>query len=448
MKTHSRLTALMLMLFTLISLISCSAGGDTTDTSDMSSPETTATVTAETTPEPVISVVAPPETTEEITEPLPEPEDTLLILKEKGLSLGNLFSAEENAVLQSKLEERFLREHKATVSIGEADDIIKTVTDSVAAGAAAADLLMLCPDSGITLLTRGLLEDLGMAGISINSNSTGVRKSLTESLVVGGTYLIACDALSSYLPASYALKYDGTALSSDPVQAVLSDKFTVELMLTYISEKGEGTLAIGSASPLIVYRGVGGHIFAKDENGMPVSAPAKHEGFSGKYRAALELYAASSSESKGIFTLTKLSPDENAVWLPLPKESESIEYSTPLDTEGVVLFAAPAGVIDGRRLATLFNAYNLVASDYRDAARAKLAYAEVEHSADLLTVIESSATIDLGPILGWGNIHKLLEDELKKGTSPEDILADRVVQMQNKAVESAAAILAGRLNIN
>ncbi len=454
MKKHSRLTALLLVLLMLAALASCDAGqsAESTDPTGTTAPETTAAVTTEISTEDTadISTDTPPESSD-TTEPEqtlpPEAQDALLILKPRELTVLTLFDDEENRALRDARAERLLNEYRVAARINEAENITSALENAAASGIPVCDLLMLDPLLGVKLLIGAELENLDEAGISINSESAGVRRSLTESLVFGGTYLIACDALSSYLPASYALKYNGKSLSSDPVAAALDGSFTVELMLEYIAESTEHCLALGEISPLILYRGIGGHIFAHDEHGLPASALVMHQAFVSRLTRAQSLYSKSLKSEDGIFTLTKLKYEPGAIWLPIPKAETAIDYSVPLDTDGVVLFAAPAGVIDGTRLASLFTAYNLVSSDYRDAARAKLADASVARSAELIALIESSATIDFGPILGWGDIDKVIENGIISGARPSEILTDRVVKLQNEAVQTAAAIIADRLGL-
>ncbi|MGM9641929.1 MAG: hypothetical protein ACI3XI_01835 [Eubacteriales bacterium] len=461
MKKHSRLIALLLTALMLVSVAACSGTGTAesteapgTSTSDPA--QTTVPVTEEastditgdsTGDEPPSSSGADEETTAPEQTAPPEAEDVLLILKQKEQNVTSLFDDEENRSLSDARAERFLREHSSAAVMREVADIVSAVKNATGASDTLCDLLMLEPTAGVKLLIGANLENLAEAGISINSDTVGVRKELTESLTYGGTYLVACDALSSYLSASYALKYDGTALSIDPVAAALDGSFTVELMLTYIAEQKADCLAVGEISSLTVYRGVGGNIFVKDERGLPAAALTLQAEFSSLYTYACELYSKAVKKDTGIFTLAKVGDDTDAVWLPIPKAEATADYSTPLDTNDVVLFAAPVGVVDGARLHALFTAYNLVSSDYIEAARAKLTHADRPYSAELARLIESTATIDLGPILGWGDLDDVIANGINTGTKASALLSDRVVQMQIEAVEAAAAIVAGRLEI-
>ncbi len=448
MKKNSRLIALILALIAVSSLISCSAGGNGDDTLDTSAPETTAEITEETTPEPAVSVVAPPETTlPEITLP-PEAEDVINLLKEKSAEApSSLFGAEADKELLDAREHRLLAEHLTALSVTEKSDIINDVKNTVLTGENDHNLLLLTTLSGMELLTQGYLEDLSEAGIGINSNSAGIRNTITDALTVANaTYLLACDGLVSDLGASYTLKYNGTALSSDPVSAAINGNFTVELMLNYIAQIKGDAFTLSGHSPLAVYAGAGGHIFGKDESGLPASALATHPKFAVKFIAASSLTAAATEASSAVFTLSFLSPaGEGEIYLPLPKEDRLGGYATPLSAERLSLLAAPAGVIDGGRLGRLVTAFSLASSGYRDSVRARLTEKSGERGLSALEAIEASATLDLGMILGWGDIDDLIEDELKKGSKPGDFLTDRVVEMRNKAVEAAAKIVAGRL---
>ncbi len=451
MKTHSRLTALMLLLFALLSLISCSAGGEDTSAPESSlSPETTAQViTDKTTEEPVISVVAPPESTSppETTAP-PKAEDTIsFLISDKGEAITSAFSEEEEKALLDARAWRLLSEHLTDISVKESAVIVEDVKNTVLSQESLCDLLLLTASEGIDLLTQGCLEDLSQAGIGITADSAGIHKTVTDSLTVaGGTYLLASEGLVSDLHSSYALKYDGTALSSDPAAEALAGNFTVELMLTYIMEEGEETLAVSDRSPLVLYAGAGGHIFGKDEEGLPASALAIHPKFSSKFAAASDLTMNSSNAESGIFTLSLLTPaGAGEIFLPLPKEDKTGGYATLIEHESISLIAAPLGVIDGGRLNRLLASFNLASCDYREAVRSALTQKSGSRGRELLNLIEESAVLDLGMILGWGDIDDLIEDELKKGSKAEDFLSDRVLEMRNNAVQAAAKIVAGRL---
>lgn len=445
MKKHGRIFALLLTAVMLISIAACAGCAPANITDDLTSaPDQTTVgtddVTSDTTSVEEVST-APIETAP------PEAEDVLMILKQSGQSISSLFDDEENRTLANARADRFLREHSSAAVVREVTDIVAFGKTAATSGETGHDLLMLDTKSGAKLLIGAYLENLDEAGISINSDTVGVRKELTEELTFGGTYLVACDALSSYLSASYALKYNGSALSSDPVAAALDGTFTVELMLQYIAEQGGECLAVDDISPLVLYRGVGGRVFEKDGRGLPISALTLTN-FPNVYTAACDLYNRSSSINEGVFRLAKVGDDTDAVWLPIPKADASAEYSTPLDTTDVVLFGATVGVIDGARLHTLFTAYNLVSSDHIEAARAKLTHADRPHSAELAAIIGSTASIDLGTILGWGDIDDVLASGLSSNTKISSLLNDRVVQMQNEAVEAAAAIVAGKLEID
>ena len=55
--------------------------------------------------------------------------------------------------------------------------------------------------------------------------------------------------------------------------------------------------------------------------------------------------------------------------------------------------------------------------------------------------------LDLGILFGWGDIRDHIADGFNKSKSADDILADRMTEMRNKAAETAASILAGKLGI-
>ena len=104
-------------------------------------------------------------------------------------------------------------------------------------------------------------------------------------------------------------------------------------------------------------------------------------------------------------------------------------------------------MVDGLRLSKLFNCLCVASGDLRAAGRAKYIDINSQYSEPIISILESSARLDLGILLGWGDIDEYVASSLASGKSAKDMLADRVVPMRNKAAETAAGILADRLNI-
>lgn len=452
MKKHSRLTALLLALFLLLASSACS-GGETEETTEatteasQTAPETTEAITEVTTEE-VISVVAPPETAApETTEP--KPAETIRIIMQNGKGEAILSALAEDKykpVLEAR-EKALLYSHSAEIELSKADDLIKTIETLVLSGESKYDLLLIDPFIGAELLNSGLLENLSGAGIELTPESIGVGSSITKSLTVGGgVYLFASDALVSDISATYALKYNGTALSSDPVAKALAGEFTAELMFTYIAE-AENALSVGSFSPVTLFRGAGGEIFTKDAKDIPTSAITSGTIFSTAYDAAIGLYS-KTTDKAAIFTLEKLSPlAEGEIYLPLPKTYSTLEYSTPIDHYSLSLFAAPAGVVSGSRLSTLITALSSCSNDYRTTVRGEITEKGAKDAAQMLDIITENARLDLGILFGWGDIRDHIAEGFNKSTPAADLLANRMTEMRNKAAETAASILAGKLGI-
>ncbi len=451
MKKHSRLTALLLALFMLLGCAACSDGEveETTEaeTAATAAPETTEAITEETTEE-SITVVATPETTLPETEP-PKPEETIRIIMQDGKAEAILSALAEDKykpILDAR-EQALLYEHSAQIELSKAEDLGSTVKNHALAGDSRYDLVLTDPRIGAELLSAGALENLAGAGISITADSIGVGRSITESLSVGGgVYLFASDALVSDITSTYALRYNGTALSSDPIEKALAGEFTAELMLTYISET-ENAFSMASSSPLTLFRGMGGQIFHTNEKGIPSSAVNADTLFGVAYDLALGLYS-NSTDKSAVFTLEKLSPlPEGEIYLPIPKANADMTYSAPIDHDTVYLFAAPMGVISGNRLKDLVTALASCSDVYRKAVRDEMIGKGNERSAEALTVIESCGKLDLGILLGWGDICEHVGNGLKNGRSGADIIADRMTEMRNKAAETAASIFADKLGI-
>ena len=456
MKKHSRLIALLLGIFILLSAAACSGGGETEtsaeETADTRTHETTDVITPATTEEPSVSASATPETTVEVTTEETAPPvatDLIRILRQKdrGEAMSSLFADGEEKALLSEREERLLREHLLGVEVILTDNIASRVGNDILAAEKGYDLLLLTPEDGIALLTDGMLENLAEAGIDIKPESAGVLRSLTESLTVGGgAYLVSTIALTSDITSTYALRYDGTALSSSPVESAISGNFTAELMLSYLKE-AENAFSLGESSPLTLYRGLGGKVFTKTESGIPTSAVTDGAIFKSAYTAASDI-GARSADSKAIFTLEKISALESGnIYLPIPKATADIGYSLPADHATLSLLAAPAGVVSGNRLKTLVDALILSSGSYRDAVRTSIVKNGAERSLELLGIIETNSYLDLGILLGWGDIDDLIGDGLKKGTAADALLSDRMTEMRNKAVDVAAKIVADRLGI-
>ena len=104
-------------------------------------------------------------------------------------------------------------------------------------------------------------------------------------------------------------------------------------------------------------------------------------------------------------------------------------------------------VIDGVRLAKLLNCLCVASGELRAASRAEYIDQNNQYAEPIISILENSARLDLGILLGWGDIDEYVASSLASGKSAKDMLADRVVPMRNKAAETAAGILADRLNI-
>lgn len=451
MKKNSRLIALLLAWLLLLSSAACSSG-ETEETVSTTAPETTEAITEETTEEASITVVATPESTAPETETeteAPKPTETIRIIMQEGKGEAILSALAEDKykpVLDAR-EQALLYGHSAEIELSKTDNLKSKIESLVLAGESKYDLLLTDPFIGVDLLNSGLLENISGAGIGITPESIVVNKSITESLTVGGgVYLFASDALVSDISATYALKYNGAELSSSPLEKALAGEFTAELMLTYIAE-AENALSVGSFSPVTLFRGAGGEIFTKNNKDIPVSAVTSGTLFSAAYDAAIKLYT-NATEEDAIFTLETLSPlAEGEIYLPLPKIYSTLEYSTPIDSYSLSLFAAPAGVVSGSRLSALVTALAACSNDYREAVRGEITQNGAKDSAQMLDILSEHARLDLGILFGWGDIRDHIAEGFNKSNSAADILADRMTEMRNKAAETAASILAGKLGI-
>ena len=466
MKKNSRLIALLLVLLMLL-LPACSVGGPYGETSeaDTTTPKTTETVSTETTEEPSVSVVVPPETTEalpdttpgttyeETTSPYPPHDgETVRVLIENGKTeaFTSDFAEGELATYLTAREDALLADHNTVIRVSVSADIVDRVKNGVLAGNNDFDFLLLNTDAGAELLTYGALEALSEVGIDITPKTAGVRESLTESLTVGGeVYLVACEALISDLSALRVIEYNGAKLSSDPAKMAAEGAFTVELLLNYISELKTDSFAVEQNSLLALFSAVGGEVFVKNEKGLPLSALAEDKDFSKKYETALGLIKNDSQTNRAAaFTVTDVSPiREGVTLLPLPKADANAEYVTLTDSGSLTLLAAPIGLVDGLRFAKFFNCLCVASGDFRAAERAKYVDTKNQYSEPIMSILEGSAILDLGVLLGWGDLDDYIADSLAGGITAKDMLADRIAAMRNKAVETAAGILAERLNI-
>lgn len=411
-------------------------------------PETTEDYIEETTREPEVSTAISPETTEEITAP-PETEppkatDTVRIIMQNGRGeaiLSGLIEEEYKTLLKER-EDALVRDFGLGIELSKTENLEDKIKNMVLAGENKYDLILTDPIIGAQMLSAGLLEDLTGAGIEIQK-APGIRESITESLSVGGgIYLFSSDILVSDISSTYALKYNGTKLSSDPVAKALSGNFTTELLLTYIKES---SFSLGDASSLTLYRGIGGEIFTKNSSGIPTSALQDADTFGKIYGETLKLISAS-TDSGTVFIFEKLSELKSGeVYLPIPKINADITYSSPIDHGTVSVFAAPVGVISGTRLNKLVASFSSCSGTYREAVRSEIIKNGEKDSANLLQTIENNSRLDLGILFGWGDIDELIEGGLNKATKTDTLLSDRMTEMRNKAVDAAAKIVAERL---
>ena len=452
MKKYSRSLALLLALLMMISVAACAGESipeETTEaeTASTAAPETTETVTEVTTEEPNVSVVAPETTAETAPETQPpEASDTIRIIMQngKGEAILSGLADEKHKTLLKERENALLREFGLEIELSKTENLAGKIENLVLAGEHPYDLILTDPADGTAMLSSGLLEDL--SGIGINIESTpGIRESITKSLSVGGKiYLYSSYALMSDIPSAYALKYSGTALSSDPVAKALSGDFTTELLLTYAKE---AEISLSSVSALTLYRGVGGKIFTETASGIPTSALTDTALFRSAYGETIALLSAS-ADGGTAFRAEKISAlSGGEVYLPIPKANADGNYSVPLDSATLSLLAAPAGVVNGTRLNNIVSALNTSSGAYREAVREEITKNGASSAADLLKIIEDNSELDLGALLGWGDIDDIIESGLVKGTSADEILSDRITEMRNKAVDAAAKIVADRLGI-
>ena len=459
MKKNSRLPALLLALLLFV-LSACSPSGlyEETTEADSTAPKTTDTVNPETTEEPSISVVVVPDTTpeippEETTSPYPPHDgETIRVLVQN--AGGEAFISDladgELATYLSAREAALFADHNTIIRASVSADIVDRVKNGVLSSNNDFDFLILNTFAGAELLTYGALEALSEVGIDITPTTSGVHTSLTESLSIGGgTYLVACDALISEMSSLRVIEYGGAALSSDPLKMAAEGKFTVELLLNYISELKNDAFAVEQSSILALFSAVGGEVFVRNGKGIPQSSLSEDRDFSEKYENALGLLKQDSGTNRtAAFTVTEISPAREGVSiLPLPKADADSEYVTLADASSMSLLAAPVGVVDGVRLAKLFNCLCVASGDLRAAERAKYIDSKSEFGEPIFAILEDSVRLDLGIILGWGDIDDYIADSLAGGKSAKNMLGDRVATMRNKAVETAAGILAERLNI-
>jgi hypothetical protein len=460
MKKHSRPLALLLALILLTSVAACTAQElpeSTTEeeSASTSAPETTTVLTEEeTTEEEVTTAPAPPDTDESTAPPETEPpvkKDTLRIIMQTGVGepmLSGLAAEKFKGILDAR-EKALLYSHSAAIELSRTEDLVSKIKSVVLTSGTSFDLILTDPAIGGELMRSGLLEDLSGAGIAINT-LPGTLAGITDSLSLGGrTYLFASAALASDITSSYGVVYNGAPLSSDPIAKAASGEFTAELMLTYIAEaKGGDAFSLGSSSPLTLYQGVGGKIFMRNDKGVPASALLDSVSFSLAYGKALRLYSAATAKT-ATFTVGKLSPlSAGGTWLPLPAANADAKYVTPIDASTASLFAAPAGVVSGKRLSGLVSALNSCSEDYRAAVVTDIIQNGTPKSKEMLELIISNASLDLGITLGWGNIDSLIEDAIKSQMDPNTLLSDRMTVMRNDAVDVAAKIVAERLGIN
>ena len=462
MKKNSRSLALLLAFFLLIGSVGCSPSMPEETTSaeaaSTTAPETTEIITEETTadstqvveiPETSAPETSAPDTTAPETEP-PKAKDTLRIIMKDGTTEAILseLAEEKYQSLLSAREKALLYDHAAQIELSKTENLKNIVQNQVLAADIRYDLILTDPLTGIELVNTGLLENLNTAGISITPDSIGVGSSITKSLAIGeNIYLVASNALVSDLSATYAIRYKGTALSSDPVEKALAGEFTAEIMLTYITEN-VNVFSMASVSPIDLFKGLGGEIFVKDEKGVLSSSVKSGTSFSDAYTSTLGIYSKSTKNS-AIFTLEKLSPlEKGETWLPIPKANQDSTYSSPIDHTSIYLFAAPIGIISGNRLNSLVTAFASSSNDYREAVKTEIIGQGNKKAAELLGVIENCGKLDFGNLFSWGDIGEYIENGLQNNRSADDILADRMTEMRNKAADTAASIFAEKLGIN
>ena len=130
-----------------------------------------------------------------------------------------------------------------------------------------------------------------------------------------------------------------------------------------------------------------------------------------------------------------------------PRSTRSSAFSIPTISarKASEKFSAPIGIISGNRLNTLVTAFASSSNDYREAVKAEIIEKGGGKAAETLGLIANCGKLDFGNLFTWGDIGEYIENGLKNKKSADDILADRMTEMRNKAADTAALIYAEKL---
>ena len=335
-------------------------------------------------------------------------------------------------------------------------DIHAVAKREINSGSADFDLMVFsCARSGGQLMSEGLLQNMASVGIDLTADSPYVNSSITSDLVYNGkTYLLAFDAFTSDLPATWLtavseFSEEATMLADAALAGGLTFDRFIEI-LNSVDDPAGYTVDSGDFMPMAVYRAFGGSVILPEarEDGSG-AAPAILSGASlAAFDKAKSFIAGSDEyyEDRVIITQASLVPEEY-VKLPLPALSDGSGYTSPVNANVINVASAPYGLREGNRLAAAMRILGEAASGLRDEeVHRYFGNSLGDGYRELASMICEAQTVDFGQVLTWGDLSETISGFI----FDSDVQASSLAGMSQlsralKAFAAAEAILFQKL---
>jgi hypothetical protein len=433
-------------------------------------PPDTSPAPTETLPDPGPARTEPPDTgtepavveTDFIATP-DEPDVFTVLCGADALKLDGLV-AEQGAGTDDPLrlrQERLLAEYGVTLARRTSLSVADFVSRGALSGSDGADIMLAAATELIGLMHSGLLQDLSVTGIGLGEASEGVRTRLTRDLSFGGRVcMLFCDALTSDIGSSYCLEVripDGATQELTEGVAALcglasSGGFTAGAFIAAQKELAAAAGVsdffsvpdVGTAASLLA--AAGGRIFTLSTLGVP-GVSVRTASFRTAYETLSALCAAGGKEEGPARAVPAGNVKKGSALLPLPKADAVSRYVSYTDLSGCAAFAAPSGVVRGRRLAGLMSLLCSCSDGVREAALDRIVSGVPEDfdGDGMLKLVVDGQTAETAVWYGWGDLGEFIAGAAASGRSYTELTSDKDLSAREKAASAAIAIISERM---
>ncbi len=439
-----------------VTLPPAESGTEPAGTSEASSPETEPASDTVADTDPVGSTIAVSPTANPVGT-LPDQVVMPFSVLRSAASEEDIFASENSGetvgISESKIRSA-LAENGFVYSSTAVSDVFSTVKKAAASGDAGFDLIVFpCAKYGALLLGEGLLQDLSLPGIGLDSDSHYVNRKVTSSLEYNGrTYFLSFDAFTSDLASTLLLAlgvdFDGAreALSA---AADGNGSLTLESFYGILSEAEDPSGYLVEADALAVYEAFGGRIVSGDNSGGAGVVPVLFETAS---LAAFDLANGflrntDGSDTAAAIFLYAADADDYSVKLPVPAVDASSGYRCPVSLKTVNAVAVPSGILRGSHLSQALSVIGKCTEGLRsDAVNRYFGTDSYNGGAGVADVILASQTAEAGELFTWGDLASMVGSLVSSSSvTSAGLSGESRLQRAVKAFLSAEAIVFNKL---